>query len=409
MQQNAPDVAAVLAAESQRSRRRRRVAWISLLAMGGLALASWWWWMAGAPARSAQTYLTEAVAPADIRVVVVATGTLEPTGEADVSSTLAGTIASVDAQPNDRVSQGQVLARLAMGDVEARLAGAIAKVSSQQANLLVADTNKADAEAVLTRTRALSAGQSVSGRELELAVSGAKRAQAQRAVAEAQLRAAQAELQAVRNDYAKACICAPIDGVVLEANVNPGQAITSAGLSQPLFQLAEDLRRLDLLVDIDEADIGLVQQGDTASFAVEAWPDRVFSGTIRKILFAPHTVDGVVSYRAELDVDNTDMLLRPGMTATADIVVDDLKDALSIPNAALRFSPTAAESPGLMSGMMPTSSVVSKSSERTVWLLRDAELVEAKVTVGLTDGQRSAIAGDAVVAGDQIVVGVAAP
>lgn len=409
MQQNAPDVAAVLAAESQRSRRRRRVAWISLLAMGGLALASWWWWMAGAPARSAQTYLTEAVAPADIRVVVVATGTLEPTGEADVSSTLAGTIASVDAQPNDRVSQGQVLARLAMGDVEARLAGAIAKVSSQQANLLVADTNKADAEAVLTRTRALSAGQSVSVRELELAVSGAKRAQAQRAVAEAQLRAAQAELQAVRNDYAKACICAPIDGVVLEANVNPGQAITSAGLSQPLFQLAEDLRRLDLLVDIDEADIGLVQQGDTASFAVEAWPDRVFSGTIRKILFAPHTVDGVVSYRAELDVDNTDMLLRPGMTATADIVVDDLKDALSIPNAALRFSPTAAESPGLMSGMMPTSSVVSKSSERTVWLLRDAELVEAKVTVGLTDGQRSAIAGDAVVAGDQIVVGVAAP
>ena len=116
-----------------------------------------------------------------------------------------------------------------------------------------------------------------------------------------------------------------------------------------------------------------------------------------------------MSYRAELDVDNTDMLLRPGMTATADIVVDDLKDALSIPNAALRFSPTAAESPGLMSGMMPTSSVVSKSSERTVWLLRDAELVEAKVTVGLTDGQRSAIAGDAVVAGDQIVVGVAAP
>ncbi|WP_193335072.1 efflux RND transporter periplasmic adaptor subunit [Devosia beringensis] len=409
MQQNAPDVAAVLAAENQRSAQRRRVTLIALVAVVLAAGGGWWWWTAGAATRSAQTYLTEAAAPADISVIVVATGTLEPTGEADVSSTLAGTIATVHVDANDKVSKGQVLARLAMGDLDARLAGAIAMVSSQEANLLVADTNRADAEAVLTRTQALSSGQSVSVRELELAASAAKRAQAQHAVAEAQLRAARADLQAVRNDYDKACICAPIDGVVLEANVNPGQAIiTSAGLGQALFVLAEDLHRLSLEVDIDEADIGSVQQGDTASFAVETWPDRVFAGTIRKILFAPNIVDGVVSYRAELDVDNADMLLRPGMTATADIVVDNLDDVLSIPNAALRFSPEVAAGGSLMGGMMPTSSVVSQSGERSVWLLRDGAPVEVKVTVGLTDGQRSAVSGDAIKAGDQVVVGTVA-
>lgn len=409
MLQRAPDVAQVLAEERQRIGRRRRVVWLALATIATAAALLGWWWFSGAPDRNAQSYVTEPATLADIRVVVVATGTLEPTGEADVSSTISGTIASVSAKPNDRVSKGQVLARLEMGDLDARLAGAIAVVSSQRANLLVADTNLADAEAALNRTKALSSGQSVSVRELELAASSVKRAQAQQALADAQLRAAQADLQAARNDYDKACICSPIDGVVLESDVNPGQTITSAGLGQPLFSLAEDLSQLDLQVDIDEADIGSVQENDTATFAVEAWPQRTFSGVIREIRFAPLIVDGVVSYRAMLDVENSEMLLRPGMTATADIVVDEVQDVLSVPNAALRFSPTASDGTNFLNGMMPTSSVVTPDgSERTVWVLRDGELAEVAVTVGLTDGQRSEITGDTVKAGDLVVVGTAA-
>jgi HlyD family secretion protein len=296
-----------------------------------------------------------------------------------------------------------------MGDLDARLARAAAVVSSQQANLLVAGINVSDAEAALNRTQALSSGQSVSVRELELASSSVKRTQAQRALAEAQLMAAQAELQAARNDYDKACICSPINGVVLQADVNPGQAITSAGLGQPMFSLAEDLTKLDLQVDIDEADVGSVRSGDAATFAVEAWPRRVFSGVIREIRFARIIVDGVVSYQAMLDVENSELLLRPGMTATADIVVDIAQAVLSVPNAALRFSPATSDTAGFLNGVMPGSSVVTPAgNERTVWLLRDAKLSEVAVTIGLTDGQRSEITTGTLLAGDLIIVGTAA-
>jgi len=408
MPQTVPDVAQVLADESRAGRRRRLWTWLTVAVLAAVSVLGVWWWLSGAPARRAEAYVTEAAALADIRLTVVASGSLEPTGKADVSSTISGTIASVSAKANDRVSKGQILARLDMGDLDARLAGAIARVSAQQASLLVADTNLADAEAALARTRALSSGQSVSVRELELADSAVKRAQAQRALSDAQLRAAQADLQATRNDYNKACICSPIDGVVLVANVNTGQSIASTGLGQSLFTIAEPLTRLDLQVDIDEADVGSVRKNDNASFTVEAWPERSFSGVIREIRFAPIVVDGVVSYRALLDVDNAAMLLRPGMTATADIVVDEVQGVLSVPNAALRFSP-AAGSAGLMQGMIPTTSTVVRSGkDRTLWVLRDGKATEIAVTVGLTDGLRSEITGGALAAGDPVIVGTAA-
>ena len=145
-----------------------------------------------------------------------------------------------------------------------------------------------------------------------------------------------------------------------------------------------------------------------ASFAVEAWAQRPFSGVIREIRYAPINVDGVVSYRAMLDVDNTGMLLRPGMTATADIVVDEVQDVLTVPNAALRFSPTASQSTVFQNGMMPSSSVVTLGgSERSVWALRDAELTEVAVTVGVTDGQVSEITKGSLNVGDLVVVGEA--
>ena len=295
MSQKAPDVAEVLAGESRRARGRRVLTWIVVAALVAAAVLLGWWWFSGASGNTARRYVTEPVTRADIRETVVATGTLEPTGVADVTSMISGTVASVNVDPNDRVSKGQILAQLGMGDFEAGLARAIAMAESQKASMLVAESNLEDAQAALLRTQALSLGQSVSVRELELAGTAAKRAQAQLAVAQAQLRGAEADLQSARNDYAKACICSPIDGVVLEADVNVGQSITATSLGQPLFSIAEDLSKLELRVDIDEADIGRVQQDDAATFMVEAWPDRQFSGVIREIRFAPIVAQGVVS------------------------------------------------------------------------------------------------------------------
>ena len=410
MQQKAPDVAEVLAGESRRTRGRRFVVWGLAAALAAAAVLLGWWWFSGASQSTAKRYVTEAATRADIRETVVATGTLEPTGEAEVSSTISGTIASVDVDANDRVSKGQILARLEMGDLEAGLARAIAMVESQRANLLAAEANLADADAALKRTQALSAGQSVSVRELELAGTAAKRAQAQLAVAQAQLRGAEADLQGARNDYAKSCICSPIDGIVMEVNADVGQSITTSSLGKSLFSIAEDLHRLDLLVDIDEADIGKVGQDNTATFTVEAWPDRQFSGVIRQIRYAPVVAEGVVSYRAVLSVDNADLALRPGMTATADIVVAEVSNVLTVPNAALRFTPeTDTDGGGIIAGMMPSSSVETEQGRlRSVWVLREGDLAEVQVTIGLTDGQRTEITGDALKEGDQVAVAMAA-
>ncbi|HEY0920579.1 efflux RND transporter periplasmic adaptor subunit [Devosia sp.] len=405
--EDTPGVAEVLAEESRRARRRRIAAWsIGVAGVAVLALIGWWWWSAGQQRASAH-YVTEPVARADILETVVATGTLEPTGKAEVSSAISGTIATVDVEANDRVSRKQVLARLEMGDLDARLAHAVAAVDSQRANMLVAEAGLADAEAALRRAQALAGGQSVSVRELELAGTAAKRAQATLALSQAQLRGAEADLQAVRNDYDKACICSPIDGVVLEVDATVGQSLAAAALGNPLFLLAEDLSRLELQVDVDEADIGKVREGDTATFSVEAWPDRQFTGVIEQIRFAPVVVEGVVSYRAVLRVDNAGLLLRPGMTATAEIVVAEAKGVLSVPSAALRFQPQEAGSRSLVQSMMPTSGADNSKPgrQRSLWVLREGRPVQVQVTVGLTDGQRTEIAGGPVAEGEAVVVG----
>lgn len=410
MLEQVPSVAEVLAGERRRARGRRIVTWLVVAALVVAAGLLAWWWYSGTLRSDIDSYVTEAVTRADIRETVVATGTLEPTGRADVSSMVSGTIVSVDVEPNDRVSEKQILARLDMGELEARLAGAVAMVDSQRANLFVTQANLEDAQAALRRTEALSSGQSVSVRELELAGTAVKRAQAQLAVAEAQLRGAEADLQAARNDYDKACICSPMDGIVLEVNANVGQSIASTSLGQPLFSIAEDLSRLELQVDIDEADVGKVKQGDAATFSVEAWPDGQFSGVIREVRFAPVISEGVVSYRAVLSVDNADLLLRPGMTATADIVVAEAVDVLTVPNAALRFEPETDSAGGsFIDTMMPASTIeADRSRLRSVWVLREGALTQVEVATGLTDGQRTEIRADGISEGDRVVVSMAA-
>ena len=140
-------------------------------------------------------------------------------------------------------------------------------------------------------------------------------------------------------NLAKACICSPIDGIVLRRNVDPGQTVASSFQAPVLFSIAENLKQMQLQVDVDEADVGLVQLGQSAAFGVDAFPDRKFPAVIRDVRYAPETIQGVVTYKAVLNIDNSDLLLRPGRTATAEIKVKEVADALLVPNASLRFTP----------------------------------------------------------------------
>ncbi len=170
-------------------------------------------------------------------------------------------------------------------------------------------------------------------------------------------RVAEADLRLNETNLAKACICSPIDGVVLKRNVDPGQTVASSLQAPVLFVIAEDLRHMELQVDVDEADVGKVKVGQKATFSVDAYPERKFPAEIRDIRYGSETVQGVVTYKAVLTIDNSDLLIRPGMTATAEIVVQQVSDALLVPNAALRFSPKSAQanrrSGGFLQRLLP--------------------------------------------------------
>jgi HlyD family secretion protein len=251
-----------------------------------------------------------------------------------------------------------------------------------------------------------------------------ERAQAALSAAQADVRVAQASLRMDEADLARACICSPIDWVVLERSVEPGQIVAASFQAPVLFTLAEDLAQMELRVDIDEADIGRVKPGDSASFSVEAYQDMSFPAEISELRYAPRTVDGVVTYEAILSVDNSRLLLRPGMTATAEITVDEVSDVLAIPNAALRFTPPVADSgdagedqrSGLL-GMIfrpPSRSPATvpqaeagPDGRRTVWLLRAGVAEPVDILPGVSDGLVTEVREAAVTVGDPVITDMA--
>lgn len=386
------DVAEVLAAEG-RQHRTRRVMMIALIVAGVAVLATGGWLLWSNVFRSAAaSYATAAVTRGDIHVTLVATGTLEPIHEVAVSSITAGTLASIDVDYNQQVSKGQALAHLDMSSLNAHLERAIANVDIQAANRNAVAAGVADAQAALARVEGLTTGKTVTVRDADLAATALTRAKANLAVAEAQLAGAEADLKAAQDDHANGVITAPIDGVVLDINAEAGQSIGTATFGTSLFTIAADLRQLDLSIDVDEADVATVKEGDKVSFTVEAAPDRPLAGVLRQIRSAPSVSSGVVSYKSLISVDNSALLLRPGMTATANIAVDDATGVLTIPNATLRYTPPAA----------PKSAV--PPDDQHVWLLDKDTLRQVAVTTGITDGQRTEIR-DGLKEGDVVITG----
>lgn len=217
--------------------------------------------------------------------------------------------------------------------------------------------------------------------------------------AKADVGVAEAELRLSETNLAKANIISPIAGVVLTRNVEPGQTVASSLQAPVLFSIAEDLRKMELQVDVDEADVGKVRIGQDATFGVDAFADRKFPATIRDVRFASETIQGVVTYKGVLTIDNSELLLRPGMTATAEIRVTEVKDAMLIGNAGLRYQPpVAAQGQNLLRRLLPGPPQFRQASpreeagpNRTVWVLRDGKPVSVKIVIGPTDGKRTVV------------------
>ena len=258
-----------------------------------------------------------------------------------------------------------------MSQCEASLESARAKVLQARATV----TETAAKLAQYQRMRQLSNGKAPAQADIDAAEAAYRRAEADVANCAAAVDQAEATLKANETDLSKSTIRSPINGVVLTRNIDPGQTVAAAMTTPVLFKLAEDLAKMDLHVNVDEADVSGTREGQKATFSVAAYPRRTFDATIIQVRFGSSTTSGVVTYETVLDVDNRDLALRPGMTATADIVVKKVKDAILVPSAALRFIPPvrneAAKKPsGGLIGQPPSAPPASggrpgRSRQRT--------------------------------------------
>jgi HlyD family secretion protein len=386
-----------------------------------LAAAAAWWFGRGGSAAPALQYRTEAVASGPLTVSVSATGNLQPTNQVDVGSELSGTVDTVVVDVNDRVRKGQVLATLDTARLEDAVARSAAALAQAEAQRLQTQATVKEARASLARLREvqqLSGGQVPAASELTAAEATLDRATASEASALAAVQQAQATLRSDRTNLAKARIRSPIDGVVLARKIDPGQTVAASLQAPTLFTLAENLAQMQLEVNVDEADVGSVQPGQKAQFSVDAWPDRRYPAVIQRVNLGAQTTNNVVSYLTTLKVDNADLSLRPGMTATADITTLAIDQALLVPNAALRWSPpaapAAAASRSLLSSLMPPrggqrpqggGTKPRRSAPQQVWVLgADGQPRAVPVTVGPSDGRHTQVTGGALKAGDAVIV-----
>jgi HlyD family secretion protein len=394
----------LLAAAPRDRRRRRRWAAlagaVAILALGLVFLAP--------GSRSAGTrFRTEPAALGDLRVTVSASGTLQPTQSVDVGSEVSGTLASVQVQENDRVRQGQVLARLDTTKLENAVAKSRASLDAAEAAVAQARATAAQAQATLGRMRqvaALSGGRVPAKTDLETQEAALLQAQAAEASARAVVAQARATLQGDQTDLAKATIRSPVDGVVLSRKVEPGQSVAAAMTVPVLFSLARDLARMELQIKVDEADVGSVRLGQPATFTVSAYPGRRFPATILRVGLGATTTDNVVTYKTVLRVANEDLALRPGMTATATLTVAERQGVLTVPNAALRFTPPrtpGAEAGGLVARLLPHpprspeggGGAQAKDADRQVWVPGPDGPRPVPVRTGVSDGRATEITG----------------
>lgn len=286
------------------------------------------------------TYSTVTVGKGTIAAQVTANGTLSARGTVQVGAQVSGRIVELHADFNDAVKKGQVLAKIDPQLFQAQIQQQQAAVALASANVNKAQVAVADADRQYKRQKSLQEQQLVAGATVESAEVAYDTAKASLVAARAQAAQAQANLSQAKLNMSYTTIYSPTDGVVLSRAVDVGQTVASSLSAPTLFTIAEDLSRMQIDTAVAEADVGRLTEGMKAQFTVDAFPGKTFEGVVRQVRNAPTTTSGVVTYDAVIDVENADKSLRPGMTANVTFVLQQVADAIKIPNAALRFKPT---------------------------------------------------------------------
>lgn len=284
-------------------------------------------------------YRTAKVTRGDIEAIVVTTGTINPVTLVDVGSQVSGKIAKIYVDFNSRVKKGDILAEIDQSSFLTRIKQAEANYQSAKASLERARVTMETSKKKYERALKLFEQKLISPEEKETAETNYFNAVADYQSALARLEQAKSQLESSRVDLSYTVIKSPIDGVVIKRNINVGQTVAASFQAPVLFQIANDLTKMQVECSVDEADIGKIKEGQKVRFTVDAFPEESFEGVVSQVRYAPEVVQNVVTYTTIVSVENPEMKLRPGMTATVSIIVGEARNVLRVPNAALRFRP----------------------------------------------------------------------
>lgn len=344
-------------------------------------------------------YKTAPVTRGTIVHTVTATGTLEPLVKVLVGSQVSGTVTRWYADFNQRVEEGFILAELDKDRFKATLDQRQAAARAAGARVEEAQAALADARLKREHAEANFAARAATDLELSEARIAEQSAQASLHAAEAEVERAEADARLVAVDLDRTVIRSPIDGVVISRNIDAGQTVAASFTAPILFTIANDLSKMQVNAAVSETDIGRISEGGAAEFRVDAYPDRRFHGTVTQVRYAETIVDNVVTYTTLINVNNSDLALRPGMTATISFEVARAENVLTVPNAAMRFNPAAQPADG--DWMRPGK---ARRMQPKVYKFDGGRLVEVSIEPGLTDGASTEVRSGELREGDAVVI-----
>jgi HlyD family secretion protein len=362
-----------------------------IVAAGGAATA----WLSFGKSGAVQ-YVTVPVTQGPVTRAVTATGTVNPELTIIVGSYVSGVIKELYCDYNTQVKKGQVCAKIDPRPYETVVSQAKANLDIGKAQLLKDQATLDYAKITLERNARLAETHAVSQDALDNARSEYKQAEAQIAFDQATIEQREAQLEAAQVNLDYTNIASPVDGTVVSRNVTMGQTVAASFQTPTLFLIASDLKKMEVDTNVSESDIGGLKEGSPATFTVDAFPKRTFAGKVSQVRQSPQTVQNVVTFDVVVSVDNSDLALKPGMTAATRIVVDQRPDAVRVPSRALRFKPSglSAQAPGGQ----------ADSREAQLWLLRQGKPVAVPADIGLDDETFVEIVAGEVKLGDQVIV-----
>jgi HlyD family secretion protein len=369
-----------------------------LLSLAALAAIGVAWWLATAEATV--LYTTAPVTRGDVTRAVTATGTVNPVLTIIVGSYVSGVIQEINCDYNTEVKKGQVCAQIDPRPYQTVVDQNIANLTQAKAQLVKDQANFDYTQINYDRNVRLAQTNAISKDTLDIAKNALDQARAQIGVDQATIEQRQAQLASAQVNLDYTNIVSPVDGTVVSRNVTVGQTVAASFQTPTLFLIATDLTKMQVDTNVSESDIGGIKEGNKALFTVDAFPKRTFEGTITQVRQSPQTVQNVVTYDVVVSIDNSDLALKPGMTAANRIITDQRTDVLRVSSQALRYAPVTAGA----TRRSGTSGRTRPAEQGRVWVLRDGKPVRVAVTTGLDDDTYTEVVKGEINPGDQVII-----